>query len=217
MKKFILIFGLIMFVSCVPHYINGLPEGWLELPKEKIKSYFFHSDSVTFISENSDIKTFANIFNYYYEPYDISSGKEEIIWDEGEPEPSMLEGVPYEELLVGNLLKNVSTDERLNIKCNIHNRVRLHISYIFSSKYISGSTAPYQSGGGYVVRFETDPKNNDKTIGGYPKYPNEVFEHFTDTINLMGGDGDVLMGQLVAGKGLIWFTDPLGVKWYLQE
>ena len=203
MKKSILFAGIVLcLISCKPQTINGLPEGWLEIPKELIKSYFFHGNSITYISENSDIKTFENEFSYYYMPYDMSTYKVE--WEEGENEPDISEGVPCELLSVRNNLKNVSINDYLDIFLDIDlNRTKLFIAY----KLVQGF------GGIYEVRFENDPKKNQGM--GYPKNPNEFLEHLTDTINLTYDEK--LMGQLVAGKGLIWFTDANGIKWYLKE
>ena len=202
---------LVMLISCEPQIINGLPKGWLEMPKELIQSYFFRGNSITYISENNDIKTFENEFNYHYEPYDMSTY--DVVWEDGEEEPDIPKNVPHEELNISNDLKGVNIDNYLKVYLLIwNNRTKLTILYQFSNERISGSIDDY-SGGNYVVDFENNPKKDEGM--GYPKKPNEVFEHLTDTINLTY-DGK-LMGQLVAGKGLIWFTDDNGIKWYLKE
>ena len=50
------------------------------------------------------------------------------------------------------------------------------------------------------------------------KNPNEFIDYLTDTIVLtQSNDPEKTMGMLVAGKGLVWFTDSDGIRWTLKE
>ena len=206
MKQNIFILFSIVFLSgCNPlNPDTQLPYGWLPMPEEKIKSYFpiKENDTVTYISENNETLSFeCCVYSYGYSPY----------WQkrEGKNKGLHTDGCSC----MVRLQRIFSSSGSLNYFLGVmDNRTRLNISYIFND-IIDGNLCGIV--GIFDKEFETDHKK-DKGMG-YPKYPNEFIEYLTDTIELRKRDTEELTGILVSGKGLAWFTDHEGVKWYLQE
>ena len=88
------------------------------------------------------------------------------------------------------------------------NRTRMKVSYDYNY--------PKVKKGNFIREFEQD-KTKDMGIG-WPKNPNEFIDYLTDTIVLtQSNDPEKTMGMLVAGKGLVWFTDADGIRWTLKE
>ena len=97
----------------------------------------------------------------------------------------------------------------------VMNRIRANISYNHS--YYNHKNEIKKSCGGVVDKwFEQDKTKN---MGmGWPKNPNEFIDYLTDTIVLtQSNNPEKTMGMLVAGKGLVWFTDSDGIRWTLKE
>lgn len=96
------------------------------------------------------------------------------------------------------------------------NRITLYICYKYTIRIVIPSEPYYETieaFGSFQKEFENN-LSKDKGMG-YPKNPNEFLEYLTDTIDL--SHNNKIMGQLVAGKGLVWFTDNNGVIWNLAE
>jgi len=201
----------LIFMGCKPpvNPANRLPDGWLPMPEEQIKSYIpvNEGDVVTYISENNETMLFRCCTKTYrYHPYYAEY--------EDDGQNGNISGyAPYDEVNAG--LDFISTSENsrgnkmiMEVSINIYgNRTLLDI--------IGGvAEADIGSGGAIRLEFENDPKKSQGM--GWPKYPNEFMQYLTDEIQLPDKNGNIA-AVLKAGKGLIWFTDYTGVKWYLQE
>ena len=200
-QKVIFLLSIVFLSGCNPlNPDTKLPYGWLPMPEDKIKSYFpiKENDTITYVSENNETLSFeCCVYGYNYHPY----------WQKGQ-------GIYYDDCGCGvRLLCISSSSGSLNYLLDVMgNRTRLNSSYVFND-IIDGKLAGIA--GIFDKEFETDHKK-DKGMG-YPKYPNEFIEYLMDTIELRKRDTEELTGILVSGKGLAWFTDHEGVKWYLQE
>jgi len=202
MKRFFIALSIIVLAFGCER--SDFPDGWLPMPEERIKSYFpiKETDTVTYISENNETLSYrCYVYAYNYHPY----------WQKGKGQQR---GIHYDNLSCGVSLQCISNPNKyLDYSLDILlNRIRLCVYYGFKDN-INGDEV--RNGGGLDKGFETDHKK-DKGMG-YPKYPNEFIEYLTDTIELRNRDTEELTGILVSGKGLAWFTDHEGVKWYLQE
>ena len=190
--RILILFSVVLLSGCNPlNPDTGLPYGWLPIPKERIKSYFPQkNDTVTYISENNETLSYrCYISGYRYHPYGEKDTK-----------------IPDEDFFYDNGLECTS-DASKRLDCNL--LIGCNRTYL----YITGS---YPGNWGvFEKRFENDYKKDQGA--GYPKYPNEFIEYLTDTIEFINRDTDELTGILVSGKGLAWFTDHEGVKWYLQK
>ena len=204
---------MFVFTGCKPELSTGLPDGWLPMPEEQIKSYFpvKEGDTVTYISEENETILFycyRKCYNYYPyynpEPYDDGQNGE-------------ISGyLPCDDAIASLDFKSTTENSRGKIMImwyGIHitgNRTILHIPGVTSE-------AGTNYGRGILyLEFENDPKK-DKGMG-WPKYPNEFMQYLTDEIELPDWDREGnIAAVLKSGKGLIWFTDYTGVKWYLQE
>jgi hypothetical protein len=212
MKKIFIISGMMLALFGCTHTPNNdcLPDGWLPMPQEKIKSYFLinENDVVTYISENNETVSFrcyTTLYDYY--PYCEFGNEEET------PETGPSLGLPCESCRDFIRMECTSNSNKLDFSLDIYeNRSRLVVAY--SIGYNTGNTVL----GTYGLLEKWFENDNKKDRGmGYAKYPNEFMEYLTDTIELRYRESNELMGILVSGVGLAWFTDYNGVKWYLQE
>ena len=200
----------LIFTGCKPQLNTGLPDGWLPMPEEQIKSYFpvKEGDTVVYISENSETMSFHcygksyNYHPYYYKPDDDGENGE-------------ISGfVPYDECKASVDFTSTSENSRgntMSLSCTVKiyaNRLMLIIS--------GGTVEADTNYGGGVIRLEFENDDSKDRGMGYPKYPNEFMQYLTDEIQLPDSNGNTA-AVLKSGKGLIWFTDYTGVKWYLQE
>lgn len=129
--------------------------------------------------------------------------------------------VPYEDC---NASVNLATKSNNNIYSEILfariiigiNRINLSLSYAYSYSYKQESVVTKQRSATIYKEFEQD-KTKDMGMG-WPKNPNEFIDYLTDTIVLaQSNNPEKTMGMLVAGKGLVWFTDSDGIRWTLKE
>jgi hypothetical protein len=194
------------FASCNKPRINPdtrLPEGWLPMPQEQIKSYFpvNEGETITYVSENNETATFTCYLKTYdYHPY-YTEYK-----DDGK-NGGISKYVPYDDCRASIDFKSEEIPYRLGYYIDvIANRTMLDIG---------GGFYGYSGSGGRIdLWFEND---NSKNRGmGWPKYPNEFMQYLTDEIEFPNRDGNIA-AVLKSGKGLIWFLDYAGVKWTLQE
>lgn len=203
MKKYILILSVAMAIfACKPtNPVNPstqLPEGWQPLDTLLIKKYFVESASNITYKDNSGKTTVFDrilIDNHYINTFGNKYSEDP---EAGDPETT--DG--YEEYTLTYFY--ASNDAGLEFTVCVKQRFKLDFMY----DYKSGAST-----GRYYCELEKDSsKEHDY---GWPKDPEAYKAYFTDTIQLK--KNGVVTGELVAGKGLAWFTDNKGVKWTLQE
>ena len=213
--KIFLILNVLLLVGCCKKVSlnpqTGLPWGWNPMPHERIKSYFPLNvgTQVTYISEKGENKVFkcTDLYYHYQNTFGNSYGM-------------FSKFVPYEDCSYSMKLEYFKDKyygkEFLKSDIDIvMNRIRANISYNHS--YYNHKNEIKKSCGGVVDKwFEQDKTKN---MGmGWPKNPNEFIDYLTDTIVLtQSNNPEKTMGMLVAGKGLVWFTDSDGIRWALKE
>jgi hypothetical protein len=180
------------------------------MPHERIKSYFPLNvgTQITYISEKGENKVFkcTDLYYHYQNTFGNSNGM-------------FSKFVPYEDC---NASVNLATKSNNNIYSEILfariiigiNRINLSLSYAYS--YKQESVVTKQRSATIYKEFEQDKTKN---MGmGWPKNPNEFIDYLADTIVLtQSNNPEKTMGMLVAGKGLVWFTDSDGIRWTLKE
>lgn len=209
--KLFLMLCILLFTGCCKRVsINpqtGLPWGWEPMPHERIKSYFPIEEGkfVTYISENGKSKTFKCI-NAYYE-YSNTFG-ECYSFNKCAPNEDLDATVRFQ-YLNENSIKEYLEYHIISFANRTHFSL-FYIDYLYRDKKDDNE----RCGGGIYKMFEID-KSMWTT---WPKNPNEFMSYFIDTIVLpKHNQPEKTMGILVAGKGLVWFTDEDGVKWTLKE
>lgn len=200
-KKIFLTLGLIVLVfGCVKKVLvdnnTGLPFGWQAMPLEKIKKYFpvAASETVTYVSENGVSRQYKCIdFDFKY------------FNDFGVCYSACSKCSPSEHFNIGSEFNSTTGDVLRYSISVVGNRTLLGIRYKNNDLL-----------GNLEKEFENDKAKN---MGmGWAKNPNEFIDYLTDTIEIPGRDNpQKIMGILVLGKGLVWFTDEDGVKWTLKE
>jgi len=212
--KIFLIINILLLVGCCKKVSlnpqTGLPWGWNPMPHERIRSYFPLNvgTQVTYISEKGENKVFkcTDLYYHYQNTFGNSNGM-------------FSKFVPYEDC---NASVNLATKSNNNIYSEILfariiigiNRINLSLSYAYS--YKQESVVTKQRSATIYKEFEQDKTKN---MGmGWPKNPNEFIDYLADTIVLtQSNNPEKTMGMLVAGKGLVWFTDSDGIRWTLKE
>ena len=204
--KIFLILNILLLVGCCKKVSlnpqTGLPWGWNPMPHERIKSYFPLKDgtNVMYMSEKK-VKEFRCVLTKYN--YNNTFGENYFI---------ISKRLPYENCNVYVKLQRIKDGlllDEMEYGINIYdNRTRMKVSYDYNY--------PKVKKGNFIREFEQD-KTKDMGIG-WPKNPNEFIDYLTDTIVLtQSNDPEKTMGMLVAGKGLVWFTDSDGIRWTLKE
>ncbi len=205
MKKFILVLSVAMAIfACKPtNPVNSntcLPDGWQPLDTARIKSYFFDSNrqSVVYISQNGKNMILPK------DTYDCDYTNTFCDKSDYDPDPDggASSGVPYEDFSIYSRYYDLEKQINLQISSSLDQRLSLNFKFKFQG-YL----------GSFRVEMENDPQQSQGI--GWPKNPEEYKTHLTDTIQLK--NSGIVVGELVAGRGLIWFTDKDGVKWTLQE
>lgn len=192
-KKIFLTLGFIVLVlGCVKKVLvdnnTGLPLGWQPMPIEKIKKYFTVATSET-VTYVSE--------NGISRQYKCVGFDFDYFNNLGECYSACSKCSQYELFHIGSSF-NSKTGEKLKYSINTGvNRINLKIGY-------NNNTLEKE--------FEQD---NSK---GWAKNPNELINYLKDTIEIPSRNNpQKIMGILVAGKGLVWFTDADGIKWTLKE
>ena len=204
--KIFLILNILLLVGCCKKVSlnpqTGLPWGWTPMPHERIKSYFPLTDgtNVMYMSEKK-VKEFRCVLMKYN--YNNTFGENYFI---------ISKRLPYENCNVYVKLQRIKDGlllDEMEYGINIYdNRTRMKVSYDYNY--------PKVKKGNFIREFEQD-KTKDMGIG-WPKNPNEFIDYLTDTIVLtQSNNPEKTMGMLVAGKGLVWFTDSDGIRWALKE
>ncbi len=192
-KKIFLTLGLIVLVlGCVKKVLvdnnTGLPFGWQAMPLEKIKKYFPVSASET-VTYVSE-----NGVSRQYKCVDFDF---DYFNNLGECYSACSKCSQYELFHISSNF-NSTTGEPLKYYITTGvNRTNLTVGY---------------NNNVLEKEFEEDSSKD------WAKNPNEFIDYLTDTIEIPGRDNpQKIMGILVLGKGLVWFTDEDGVKWTLKE
>ncbi len=192
-KKIFLTLGLIVLVlGCVKKVLvdnnTGLPFGWQAMPLEKIKKYFPVSASET-VTYVSE-----NGVSRQYKCVDFDF---DYFNNLGECYSACSKCSQYELFHISSNF-NSTTGELLKYYITTGvNRTNLTVGY---------------NNNVLEKEFEEDSSKD------WAKNPNEFIDYLTDTIEIPGRDNpQKIMGILVLGKGLVWFTDEDGVKWTLKE
>ncbi len=185
--------GLIVLVfGCVKKVLvdnnTGLPFGWQAMPLEKIKKYFPVSASET-VTYVSE-----NGVSRQYKCVDFDF---DYFNNLGECYSACSKCLQYEHFHISSNF-NSTTGEPLKYYITTGvNRTNLKVGY---------------NNNALEKEFEEDSSKD------WAKNPNEFIDYLTDTIEIPGRDNpQKIMGILVLGKGLVWFTDEDGVKWTLKE
>lgn len=206
MKKYFLILSVAMAIfACKPTNppINNttcLPEGWQPLDTLLIKKYFVETASNITYKDNSG-KTLMfnrNIVDIHYS----NTFCDEYSKD---PDDGNSGGLKAESYTISYTYETGNHNDILEFCTVVTQRFSLDFWYSYSASSTSAGRCTYE--------LEQD-KSKDEGLG-WPKDPEAYKAYFTDRIQLKNISG-AITGELVAGKGLAWFTDDKGVKWTLQ-
>lgn len=215
--KFIILAIPFLLMACEPTtpQINSdtcLPDGWEPLQRDLIKSYFMlDKDSIKYVSEDNEEMCFHRDAPYreVYQNSFCKNNKEEGEKESNEGEDP--EGLPHESYSIST---GYDAGSNKIIKLDFLLFQRCHM--FFNLKYSEPDVTPSKykrTYGSLKVKLEMDEKKNQGL--GWPKNPNEYKSYLTGNIQLKDDNG-VLVGELVSGRGLVWFIDPSGKRWNLR-
>ncbi len=185
--------GLIVLVfGCVKKVLvdnnTGLPFGWQAMPLEKIKKYFPVSASET-VTYVSE-----NGVSRQYKCVDFDFDYFNNL------------GECY------SACSKCSQYELFHISSNFNSTTGKPLKYYITTGVNRTNLKVGYNNNVLEKEFEEDSSKD------WAKNPNEFIDYLTDTIEIPGRDNpQKIMGILVLGKGLVWFTDEDGVKWTLKE
>lgn len=202
MKKYFLVLGVVVaMISCTPimevNSVTCLPRGWEPMDRQLVEKYFVGLDTVLYYKAD-----FGGVLklNRSYEGKRYSSS----FCDKGLMSPGT-EALGVEEYFINYKYETSDYKFSLDFGLRLSQRSWLDFSYSFHADRDNIGWCQYE--------LERD---NAKDQGmGWPRNPEAYKAYFTDRIQLKNASGTIT-GELVAGKGLAWFTDDKGVKWTLQ-
>lgn len=215
--KFIILAIPFLLMACKPTTpINNdtcLPEGWEPLQRDVIRSYFMlDKDTLKYVSEEGgELYFYHNEDTYVNETYINTFCKDNDEEEKEGSEGEESEEIPYESYSIANRYQN-SDQKTLTLDFMLHQRIDFSCICIYSEPG-NNITTHNKMLGYFMVELENDDKKSQGL--GWPKNPNEYKSYLTATIQLKDDNG-IIVGELVSGRGLVWFTDSSGKRWDLR-
>ncbi|MDR1543724.1 MAG: hypothetical protein LBS50_04805 [Prevotellaceae bacterium] len=193
-NKFVVVFVLLFAVGCKKRIPDSDIALWNKFPSEKFFSYSDNmelNNIVQFISENNERIQFS-----------IDYAVANNIFLEIPPEQST-HRFSTGELLDFRIYDGISTENwTFFLSAEVYNRYFLLFHLQINLPDIKQDAQFYR---------ETPYDENYM-----PYNSDEIATYLTDTINMYNRQGEYV-AKLVAGKGLVSFTDENGVKWNVVE
>ena len=191
MKKIFFFVSILLLLSNCDRNVYKT-YNWKKFPIERFESYFPYSrgETIKFVSENFDtIVIDIDAYNIANEFQVCKENIKEQFWGEI-VDYYIFDFVTY-------------SPDRYKFCTWGHSTNRHHISF--------GAEIGYGLNVG--VSFEKEFPYDENYM---PYDENEVFTYLIDTITLKNSTvGNT--AYIVSGKGLVYFTDNNGIKWYLKE